>query len=164
MDEWTVLQWFEFLSYVATVVGIPMALWAFTREEEKERQNEQEEIYDKLMAHYDGIIARLFEHPDIDQHETPLDNPELRRQQKILYEMLVNLFERAFILLYGEHDKAYRRMWNSWEDYMRHWVAKPNFREGLPELMLGEDKEFVAYMARLSNMPLSSIAAAPGQE
>ncbi len=153
-----VLNWFEFLSYLATIIGVPVAIWAFMREEEKERQNEQEEIYDKLMDHYDDILARLFEHPDIDQHEAPLDNAELKRQQKILYEMLVTLFERAFILLYGERDTAYKRMWNSWEDYMRHWVAKANFREALPELMLGEDAEFVSYMSRLSGMPLRNIA------
>ncbi len=164
MDEWSILQWFEFLSYVATVVGIPMALYAFVREEEKERQNEQEEIYDKLMDHYDDILARLFEHPDIDQHETPLENPELRRQQKILYEMLVTLFERSFILLYGERDTAYRRMWNSWEDYMRHWVAKTNFREAMPELMLGEDAEFVGYMSRLSGMSLANMPQVPTKE
>ncbi len=154
MFDWTLLQWFEFLSYIATVVGIPMALWAFLHEERKERLAEQEEIYDKLMDHYDDILARLFEHPDLDQHEKPLGDAELRRQQKILYEMLVTLFERAFILLYGEQDFVYRRMWNSWEDYMRIWVTRFNFREALPELIIGEDQEFVAYMARLSGLEL----------
>lgn len=156
MADWTMLQWFECLSYVATIVGIPLALWVFVYEEKKERQAEQEEIYDKLMDHYDDILGRLFEHPEIDQHQKPMDDHELRRQQKILYEMLVTLFERAFILLYGEKDVAYTRMWNSWEDYIRHWSAQPNFREVLPDLMLGEDRDFVAYMARASGIELKS--------
>lgn len=156
MFDWSLLQSFEFLSYVATIVGIPLAIWVFLHEEQKERQAEQEEIYDKLMDHYDDILSRLFEHPGIDQHEKPLEDPELRRQQKILYEMLVTLFERAFILLYGEKEAVYMRMWNSWEDYIKMWAHRANFREALPELVIGEDKEFVAYMARLSGMPLKA--------
>ncbi|MGB4057437.1 MAG: hypothetical protein WBK77_05080 [Alphaproteobacteria bacterium] len=154
IPEWTTLEWFEFLSYCATIVGIPMALWLFMHEEKKERQAEQEEIYDKLMDHYDHILGRLFEHPDIDQHNKPIEDPELKRQQKLLYEMLVTLFERAFILLYGESELSYKRMWNSWEDYIRVWVARPNFIELLPELIKGEDPDFVAYMSRLTNIPL----------
>jgi hypothetical protein len=155
LEDWTLLQYFEFLSYVATIAGIPTALWVFMHEEKKERQSEQEEIYDKLMDHYDDILARLFEHPDIDQHNKPIDDPELNRQQKILYEMLINLFERAYILLYGESELAYKRMWNSWEDYIALWVSRPNFSEMLPTLVKGEDPDFVAYIARLSNQTLT---------
>lgn len=154
MSGWTLIVWFEFLSYVATVVGIPMALWAFMREERKERLAEQEEIYDKLMQHYDDILARLFERPELDQHDEPLTDPKLRRQQEILYEMLIALFERAFILLYGERETSYRRMWNSWEDYIRYWLKRPNFLKVLPELMVGEDPAFVVYMANVSGLPL----------
>jgi hypothetical protein len=154
MEQWTTLEWFEFLSYAATVIGIPIALWIFMREEHKERVAEQEEIYDKLMDHYDDILGRLFGHPDIDQHDKPLSDPELRRQQKILYEMLVTLFERAYILLFGEEEPSYRRMWNSWEDYIKVWIARPNFRDLLPDLMRGEDAKFVAYMGQISGLDL----------
>lgn len=154
MPAWDLLQWFEFLSYAATIVGIPLAILLFLHEEKKERLSEQEEIYDKLMDHYDDLLVRLFEHPEIDQHDAPLENPVQRRQQQILYEMLVTLFERAFILLYGERDAAYRRMWYSWEDYLKFWISKPSFRAALPELIIGEDPAFVAYMARLTGLPL----------
>lgn len=154
MLNWQMLEFFEFMSYVATIVGIPLAIWVFIHEEKKERQAEQEEIYDKLMDHYDHILGRLFEHPDIDQHNKPLADPELMRQQRLLYEMLINLFERAFILLYDEKEEAYRRMWNSWEDYIALWVNRPNFNEMLPDLVKGEDPYFVNYIARLSNMSL----------
>lgn len=164
MDDWSILQYFEFLSYVATVIGIPLAIWVFLHEEQKERLSEQEEIYDKLMDHYDDLLVRLFEHPEIDQHEAPLADPVQRRQQEILYEMLVTLFERAYILLYGESEKAYKRMWNSWEDYMKFWIAKPNFRAALPTLMLGEDPGFVAYMAKMTTLPLSHLQESAPKE
>jgi hypothetical protein len=154
MVDWQILEFFEFMSYVATIIGIPLAIWVFIHEEKKERQSEQEEIYDKLMDHYDHILGRLFEHPDIDQHNKPLADAELMRQQKLLYEMLINLFERAFILLYDEKEEAYRRMWHSWEDYIALWVHRPNFNEMLPDLVKGEDPYFVNYIARLANISL----------
>lgn len=36
MPELNFLEWWEFLSYVATVVGIPMAIFIFFFEERKE--------------------------------------------------------------------------------------------------------------------------------
>ena len=148
------LTWMELLSYIATVVGIPLALFVFVFEEKKERQAEQEEIYEKLMDHYARIQERLFEYPELDQHDTPLTDAEDARRQYILYEMLISLFERSFILLYGETDPAYRRMWNSWEDYIAQWLAHHNFRNALPRLVKGEDKDFVAYLARATNLDL----------
>lgn len=150
----TPLEFMELLSYVATVVGIPLALATFVFQEKKERQNEQEEIYDKLMGHYADIQEKLFEYPELDMHNTPSTDPETQRRQYILYEMLISLFERSFILLEDEKAPEYQRMWNSWVDYIQSWLAKPNFVAALPQLMKGEDPDFVAYVAKLSGLDL----------
>lgn len=152
--DMSLLEFFEFLSYVATIVGIPLAIMMFMLQESKERQNEQEEIYDQLMGHYTDIQEKLFEHPELDVHDKELDNPEDARRQYILYQMVVSLFERSYILLASEKDPAYQRMWNSWVDYICEWVERPNFRNALPKLMQGEDRDFVAYMAELTKLPL----------
>lgn len=149
------LEWMELGSYVATVFGIPLAILVFMHQERKERRIEQQEIYDKLMAHYTEIQDKLFEFPEIDLHDGTLGNPEDARRQYILYEMVVSLFERSFILLHGEDDPEYRRMWNSWKDYIKDWLNKPNFQDALPRLMQGEDPDFVAYMSKLSGKALS---------
>ena len=154
LESLSFLTTMELLSYVATVVGIPMAIVIFIIQEHKERESEQEEIYDKLMDHYSRIQEKLFEHPELDQHDIPLDDAEAARRQLILYEMLVSLFERAFILLQGETAPSYRRMWNSWLDYIEIWCERPNFRAALPRLMLREDAAFVAVMAKTTNLPL----------
>lgn len=151
------LELMELLSYVATVVGIPLAIMTFIHQEKKERQSEQEEIYDKLMEHYSEIQEKLFEYPELDQHDRPLTDPEAIRRQQILYEMLVSLFERAFILLYGETDPAYQRMWNSWLDYIDIWSVRPNFRAALPALMRGEDPDFADFMTVATGMNLTNL-------
>lgn len=146
----------ELLSYIATVIGIPLAIVMFMTQEDKERQAEQEEIYDKLMEHYSNIQDKLFEYPEIDQHDTEIIDPEAARRQKIVYEMLISLFERAFILLYGETDPAYKRMWNSWNDYIEMWAKRPNFRAALPNMMLGEDQKFTTFMSKVTGLNLKS--------
>ena len=152
----TTLEFFEFMSYIATIIGIPAAVATFIYQERKERQNEQEEIYDKLMEHYTTIQNKLFEHPELDLHTQPSQDPETARRQYILYEMLISLFERSFILLASEKDPAYQRMWNSWVDYILQWLEKPNFIAALPELTKGEDPDFVPYIAKLSGIDLKS--------
>ncbi|OIN87821.1 MAG: hypothetical protein AUJ12_00520 [Alphaproteobacteria bacterium CG1_02_46_17] len=154
MMSYDLLESMELLSYVATVVGIPLAIYVFSHQEKKERRIEQQEIYDKLMDHYTEIQDKLFEHPELDIHDRPLANAEDARRQYILYEMVVSLFERSFILLYGEDDPEYRRMWNSWVDYIKQWMIHKNFRDQLPLLMEGEDEDFVAYMCQISGINL----------
>jgi hypothetical protein len=150
--NYSFLEWMELLSYVATVVGIPLALATFIIQERKERQSEQQEIYDQMMEHYARIQDKLFQHPELDQHDNPMSNPEDQRRQRIIYDMLASLFERAFIMLYGEADPDYKRMWNSWFDYITYWCKKQNFRDALPELMEGEDPDFIAFMEKVTRM------------
>jgi hypothetical protein len=66
--------------------------------------------------------------------------------------MLVSLFERAYLLLYDEpmSQKQLRR-WKSWEDYMREWGRRRHFRSRLPQLLDGEDPEFVGYLRQLAD-------------
>jgi hypothetical protein len=149
-------EWMDLFSNMAIAIGAPFALATFVWQERKERLNEEEEIYDKLMEQYTEVQTKLFEHPELDQHDTPLINTEDSRRQRILYDMLVALFERAFILLYGEKNPSYKRLWNSWNDYISLWAARPNFLRALPELMKGEDPEFVAFMARVTGLALKS--------
>lgn len=140
------MEWAEFLSYVVTVVGLPLAIALFLYEQKKERLAEREEIDGDLVEEYADIIDKFIEHPELDQHKQALADPVQAKQQFRIYEMIVSFFERAFIQLYGKKHQIYRRMWYSWEDYIDTWLEKPNFRAALPKLMIGEDPRFIAYI------------------
>lgn len=47
-------------------------------------------------------------------------------------------------------DKQTTRLWQSWEDYMREWCRRPDFREAMPELLSGEDEDFQAHIRRIA--------------
>ena len=144
-------DFWQLLSNVVTVIGLPMAILVFVYEQRRERQNEEEEIYQRLSDEYTKFMKLLMDNSDLRlfargeaAHGVEL-SAEQQERKWALFNILVALFERAYILVYEERmSPQTRRLWRSWEDYMREWCRRPDFRALLPELLLGEDSEFVA--------------------
>jgi len=150
----TTLETWELLSYVVTVVGLPLAISVFIFEQRKERDNEEEEVYQLLSDNYQEFLRIALEHPDLRlfaSEETPALTEEQRERMFIIFSMLISLFERAYLLLYeqGMTEKQLRR-WRSWEDYMGEWCNRADFRASLPALLRGEDPEFAGYIRKLA--------------
>jgi len=147
------VQTWELLSYVVTVIGLPLAILVFLYEQRKERNNEEEEVYQLLSDNYQDFLKIVLANPDL-RLFTPEKTPELSDEQRermmIIFSMLVSIFERAYLLLYEEDMKEKEtRRWSSWEDYMREWCARDDFRALLPQLLRGEDAQFVSYLEGL---------------
>jgi len=148
------LEIWELASYVVTVVGLPLAIAVFVFEQRKERDNEEEEVYQLLSDNYQEFLKIALENPDLRlfaSDETPALSPEQRERMFIIFSMLISLFERAYLLLYEDkmNEKQLRR-WRSWEDYMGEWCNRADFRSTLPSLLRGEDPEFAAYIQQLA--------------
>ena len=143
----------EMMSYVVTVIGLPLAICVFLFEQRKERENEEEEVYQLLSDNYQDFLKVALDNPDLRLFSTDAGqvlNGEQRERQLIIFAMLVSLFERAYLLLYDDDmSPKQARRWNSWQDYMLEWCGKPNFRSSLPQLLRGEDPEFVEYVEKL---------------
>ena len=154
------LETWELLSYVVTVVGLPLAIAVFLYEQRRERANEEEAVYESLSDNYQDFLKVVLEHPDLKLFSVP--TPELSEEQRetrmVIFGMLISLFERAYLLLFEPTlTPSQLRRWASWEDYMREWLARDAFRTQLPELVKGEDPEFAAYIQGLA----ASVRAAP---
>lgn len=153
------LETWELLSYVVTVIGLPLAIAVFLYEQRKERENEEEEVYQLLSDNYQDFLKIALDNPDLKLFSAGMTdslNEEQRERQFIIFNMLVSLFERAYLLLY-EDDMTPKqaRRWHSWEDYMLEWCSRPDFRSSLPRLLHGEDPDFVRY--------LENVAASAGR-
>jgi hypothetical protein len=148
------LEHWELASYIVTVVGLPLAISVFLFEQRKERENEDEEAYQLLSDAYTDFLKLVLANPDL-QLRTRSHPPDLSEEQKdrmmVLFEILIALFERAYLLAYEEDmsDKQ-RRRWLSWEDYMREWCERADFRDALPDLLQGEDPDFAAHIRQLA--------------
>lgn len=150
------LEWWEFASYVVTVVGLPLAISVFIYQQRKERQNEDEELYQRLSDEYADFLKLVLDNADLQLQRRQADHSKLNDEQierrHTLFEILIALFERAYILVYEDHmDKENKRLWQSWEDYMRQWCRRADFRSELPALLAGEDEDFVRTIRRLAD-------------
>ena len=149
------LETWELLSYIITVVGLPLAIGVFLFEQRKERENEEEEVYQLLSDNYQDFLKVALANPDLrlfSDDETPALNDEQKERQYIIFAMLISLFERAYLLLYQETmSPREARRWNSWEDYMREWCRRADFVAHLPRLLHGEDEDFAKYVKRLAD-------------
>lgn len=148
------LETWELMSYVVTVIGLPLAIAVFIFEQRKERNNEEEEVYQLLSDNYQEFLKIALANPDLRlfaSEETPALSAEQRERMFIIFSMLISLFERAYLLLYEKDmtEKQARR-WRSWEDYMSEWCSRADFRALLPTLLRGEDPEFSGYIERLA--------------
>jgi hypothetical protein len=148
-------EWMELLSYVVTVVGLPMAIYVFIHEQRKEHANDEEELYQRLSDEYASFLRLVLEHADLRLMsargpDAPL-TPEQQERKSVLFGILISLFERAYLLVYEDDmPKQTQRLWQSWEDYMREWCGREDFRGMLPELLRGEDPDFGAHIGRIA--------------
>ena len=148
------IQTWELLSYVMTVIGLPLAIAVFLYEQRKERENEEEEVYQLLSDNYQDFLKVALDNPDLrlfSDAKTPALSEEQKERQYIIFAMLISLFERAYLLLYEDKmSPREARRWNSWEDYMREWCRRADFVAHLPRLLHGEDEDFARYLQRLA--------------
>ena len=150
----TALEVWELLSYIVTVIGLPLAIFTFWQEQRKERENEDEETYQLLSDAYTDFLKLVMENPDLQLRSRAaapqLTDEQLERRQ-VVFEILVSLFERAYLLVYDTNmTESQKRRWHSWEDYMREWCLRADFCTMLPQLLEGEDPDFSAYISRVA--------------
>lgn len=151
-DSW------EWASYVVTVFALPFGIAVFVHEQRRERQNEDEELYQRLSDEYAEFCQLLLTNADLrlmTQSMPPRQmNEEQAERRNVLFDILISLLERAYILVYEEKmNEQTARLWASWDDYIRFWCRRDDFRSALPGLLEGEDVEFGNYIRKIAQNP-----------
>jgi hypothetical protein len=142
VDLFTQTEFWELSSYVVTVVGLPFAIAVFIWEQRKERENEEEELFQSLSDEYAEFSKILLENADLKlmsggKLDRDLSDEQLERK-KIIFDLLISLFERAYLLVFENNmSKKTARLWATWEDYIRFWCQRDDFRSALGELLPG---------------------------
>ncbi|MGH8354202.1 MAG: hypothetical protein ACRERY_11855 [Pseudomonas sp.] len=161
------LETWELLSYIMTVVALPFAIGVFLYEQRKERANEEEATWQQISDAYIAFLEVVLANPDLklrSQPATPDLTDEQRERMWVIFDMLISLFERAYLVVFEtEMDQKKRRRWHSWEDYMREWSRREDFRARLPELLRGEDPDFAVYIRRLAEEEVQGGQPMPGR-
>ena len=145
----------QLLANVVTVFGLPLAIYTFVLEQRKERDNEDEEVYQLLSDAYTDFLKLVLDNPDLKlrTQTAKLDlQDEQRERVQVLFEILISLFERAYLTAYSpDMTVQQKRRWHSWDDFMREWCRRDDFRSALPALLQGEDQDFADYISRIAS-------------
>jgi hypothetical protein len=144
----------ELASQLVTTIGLPFAVWVFLVQQRKERENEEEEAYQRLSDAYSQFLSVVLANSDLQLRSASAladATLEQRERMRVIFDMLISLFERAYLVAFkDEMDASERRRWNSWDDYMREWCRRDDFFNALPLLLRGEDPGFQSYIRRVA--------------
>ncbi|MBA4138576.1 MAG: hypothetical protein C0518_14825 [Opitutus sp.] len=159
------LEILEALSYAVTIIGLPLAIAVYILDRRKERMNDDEEVYLQLADDYEKFLKLVLDHADLRLMTASGAGQQLTAEQlerrNVLFEILVALFERAYILVYEDQmSRQAARLWQTWEDYMRVWCRRADFREMMPKLLEGEDPDFQRHITRIAAEERKQLSAA----
>jgi len=155
----------ELASFVVTALGLPFAVGFFIWEQRKENDNEEEEAYQLLSDAYNDFLKVVLANSDLHLRTAealPDPTPEQAERMMVIFDMLISLFERAYLVAYRTRmRKTEARRWNSWDDYMHEWCRRDDFLNALPLLLRGEDPGFQAYIRKVADAERAARAQQP---
>jgi hypothetical protein len=142
----------EALSYVAVIVGFPIALYQYRRKTMKEQSDREYGTYNALDEKYLEFLVVCRDNPRLDIFDIPdavpveLDATE-RKQELIAFTMLISIFERAFLMYHDQHDSVRGKQWSGWHAYVRDYCQRANFRRAWTHAGDQFDTDFQKFMA-----------------
>lgn len=151
----TLFEIIKFLADLATVLGIPVAIVIFINEKRQERREREYGTYDALDEKYAEYLRLCMANPELDLFQKPLAHgatsltPEQGVRQMAMFEILVSLLERAFLMYRDQSSEIRRSQWLGWNEYMLDYARHPTFRRLWGEAGEQFDQEFTAHMSSL---------------
>jgi hypothetical protein len=141
-------------SYLATIIGIPVAIIVFLSEKRKDRIQAERETYMEADGRYIDYLKMCLEHPELDCFEFTKNDPDLSTtgldvKKLTLFTILISLLEFGYVLYRDQHISARSTQWQGWHDYMAMWAQREDFRRAWPVLGPQFDTDFVKYMEQI---------------
>lgn len=139
------------LADLATFLGVPIAILLFVNEKARERRDREYGTYDALDEKYREYLLLCMEHPRLGLYDVALDDdveldPLETIQQLAMFDILVSLLERSFLMYADQSTRIKRRQWEGWRGYIDDYFANPRFRGLWAERGEQFDTDFVEFM------------------
>ena len=147
------LDWGGLLSDVVTLIGVPVAIILYFRENKRQRREREYGTYHALDDKYIDYLKTVLDHPGLNMMYIPLANPpvlndEQRVQQMAIFEILLSIFERAFLMYADQRRGVRQKQWEGWRLYIVEWTKHPEFRPLWTRLGGEFDRDFVIFINR----------------
>jgi hypothetical protein len=154
----TLSEWLDILTKLMTILGFPIALFVFINDRRIERKEREYGTYHALDEKYQEFLRLCVEYPRFNLYDVPLENPpdlseQEKKQQAAVFDILVSLLERAFLMYRDQSNKVKKAQWVGWTSYMRDYSQHQVFKEIWMERGIDFDVDFTSFMNGLINSP-----------
>ncbi len=143
--------YFELATQLVTIMGVPIAIYVYLREQKEQRVEREYGTYNALDDKYIELQQLCLQYPELDIFDTPkqkthaLSEEQLKQEEAILL-IRISIFERAY-LMYQEHKNIIKKsQWNGWLLEMVEWMQRENFRRIWEEQSQYFDLNFKAFL------------------
>ena len=140
------------------LIGIPIAILIYINNKRMERRDKDYGTYDSLDDKYIDYLKLCLEYPALDVADIPrrelaasaaVLTPEQRHAELMMFSILLSIMERAYLMYKDRSYKVREKQWLGWDEYIRTWLERTNFKAALPDLLPGFDGRFVDYLIGL---------------
>ena len=144
-------QLLEIVTFMITIIGVPAAIYIYSKEQRLQREEREYGTYDALDNKYIELQQLCLEYPELDIFDTPYETPrELSEEQEMQEEAIllirISIFERAFLMYQRASSKGKFDQWKGWDTDMKEWLERKNFKNAWNKNHLYYDNEFVEYL------------------
>lgn len=141
----------DIVTSVITIIGVPVGIIGYFRNKQKERKEHEYLVYDALDDKYTGFLNLCLQHPELKVYEgeAPGDvklNGEQKTKRLIMYEILISILERAYMMFKDQDTEVRKTQWEGWEKYISDWMRNTSFRESWTKLSGQYETNFTSYM------------------
>lgn len=147
----TIQQYAELASTLIVVLGVPVAIFNYWWAKRKEQRDREYGTYDALDEKYLEFENICLHFPELDIFDIADKNPKplnaiQQKQELVAFTILFSIFERAFVMYYGQSSKIRMQQWRGWEEFIGEYCARANFQAAWQGSGRSFDSEFQAYM------------------
>jgi hypothetical protein len=148
----------EAMANVATALGLFLAIYVFWKEKRRESYDRHWGTYNSLDDKYILYLSLCAQNPELNiyNHEIEgrLELNELEKAKRLaVFEVLVSVLERSYLMYHGQEEEAKLEQWVGWEAYIDGWVRDARFIPLWEKVGSQYDLEFYNYVSgRIENL------------
>ena len=134
MEFQRVVEICQVFYYIALGLTGPVALLGFLNAKKREQHQREEGTIQSLDEKYLNYLKLCLQYPHLDVFDYPQTSPRPltdleKKQELILFTILVSLFEMAFLMYRGHAENVREKQWEGWVQYIEDFGKRANFRE-----------------------------------
>lgn len=141
----------EIVTYIVTIIGVPVAIYIYIQEKIKERNEREYGTYNALDDKYIDFLKLCLDNKEIDFYDINDKNKKreteiLQNKEIVMFEILFSIFERAYLMYQNHGNKIIKRQWNGWAEYIDDWMKREKTKCAWKYLGKQWDSSFINYI------------------